>query len=452
MKKHLVIIIVMVLAVMTVFTVMPGAVAEDEKAAEPVKKISFEQAAINLFCNDPLKSQYVLQPVFEPAGAAYDDLTFVSSNEKVVTADADGKLTALNPGKAKITVTAYTGNNRKAVRAAVTVTVVSGITALEDGQTEITVAVGKSIKVSPNVIPEDATNKKLIWKTDDENIAKADARGNVRGIQPGNCTVTAIAQDGSGTEIRYSVTVIQPVTAVKKDSKKTKEIYTTVNQNIYEECMGRFTVMPANATNPVLKLTIIRDLLGIKMDYPGGYTLEEGSLVFREPGLYIVTATSTDGSNKSASCKVRVAPEDIRDALLVYRMLYQYESDGNICVGFSIINGECGWPVKSVRLFVKAYITEEEEYIKEEDNDKPKKNPTYSILSTKAIQPGKQINTNFWVLHHSQQVMKIGVCITEVEFDDGTVVTLDNNTLCVFNLREEDEKEDNPEGTGDDYQ
>lgn len=425
MRKYLITVIVMILAVMTALAAITGASAEEGKPAEAVTKITFEQTEVRLFCNDPQQSRYTLQPMIEPVDAVYDELVYASSNEKVVTVDTDGNLSAAGPGKAKITVTAYTGTKRKAVRAAVTVTVVRGVTAIEDEQSEVTTAVKKSVRVSPKVSPEDATNKKLAWKSSDEGIAKVDASGNIRGIQPGNCTVTATAQDGSGTEVQYSVTVIQPVTAIKKDSKA-GAVYATVGQNIYEEYMSRLTVMPENATNPELNLTIIRNLLGIKLDVPNNYTLEESSLVFSEPGQYIVTATSTDGSNKSASCLVRVAPEDIRNALQLFSIGIDHGKNGNVLFACSIAYGECGWPIKSIRLCFKVYTPEGG------DEDK-----AYSVLLKQNIQPGKLIRTPIYEIPDSHEALKIGAGIGEIEFDDGTVTTFDDISLSVCDLRKE---------------
>ena len=44
--------------------------------------------------------------------------------------------------------------------------------------------------------PENATNKILFWKSDNTNIAKVDASGQITGISPGTATITAISMDG----------------------------------------------------------------------------------------------------------------------------------------------------------------------------------------------------------------------------------------------------------------
>lgn len=50
---------------------------------------------------------------------------------------------------------------------------------------------GSSEKLTATVLPEDTTNKKVIWSSSDESIAKVDENGNVTGIKEGQAIITA---------------------------------------------------------------------------------------------------------------------------------------------------------------------------------------------------------------------------------------------------------------------
>ncbi|HCL4447571.1 TPA: Ig domain-containing protein [Clostridium botulinum] len=50
---------------------------------------------------------------------------------------------------------------------------------------------GSSDKINAKVLPEDATNKKVIWKSSDESIAKVDQEGKVTAIKEGQAAITA---------------------------------------------------------------------------------------------------------------------------------------------------------------------------------------------------------------------------------------------------------------------
>ena len=47
--------------------------------------------------------------------------------------------------------------------------------------------------------PDEATDKTVTWTSSDDTIAKVDANGLVKGIQPGNAVITAKAGDCSAT-------------------------------------------------------------------------------------------------------------------------------------------------------------------------------------------------------------------------------------------------------------
>lgn len=48
---------------------------------------------------------------------------------------------------------------------------------------------GNQVKINANVIPEDAVNKELVWKSSDENIVSVDNDGNIKAISEGNCEI-----------------------------------------------------------------------------------------------------------------------------------------------------------------------------------------------------------------------------------------------------------------------
>ena len=63
-------------------------------------------------------------------------------------------------------------------------------------------------------MPEDATNKELIWKSSDESVAKVDETGNITAVGAGSATIMCQSAD-SGVFDYCNVSVYQPVTGVK---------------------------------------------------------------------------------------------------------------------------------------------------------------------------------------------------------------------------------------------
>jgi hypothetical protein len=58
-----------------------------------------------------------------------------------------------------------------------------------------------------SVLPENADNKTLEWKSGAESIATVDATGKVTAVAAGKATITATAKDGSGKSASFEVTV-----------------------------------------------------------------------------------------------------------------------------------------------------------------------------------------------------------------------------------------------------
>ncbi len=58
------------------------------------------------------------------------------------------------------------------------------------------------------ILPENATNKSLTWSSSDESVAIVDHTGKITAISPGDASVTAIANDGSGVTASCEVTVL----------------------------------------------------------------------------------------------------------------------------------------------------------------------------------------------------------------------------------------------------
>lgn len=71
----------------------------------------------------------------------------------------------------------------------------------------ISLTVGEGLPISTEITPETALDKKVIWKSSDENIAKVDKTGMVTGAAAGSCTVTVQAASGKAKS-SISVTVM----------------------------------------------------------------------------------------------------------------------------------------------------------------------------------------------------------------------------------------------------
>ena len=66
-------------------------------------------------------------------------------------------------------------------------------------KTELEVGTGKSVTLKATVTPDNATNKKVIWKSDNAAIATVDANGKVTGVAAGETRIIVTTVDGGKT-------------------------------------------------------------------------------------------------------------------------------------------------------------------------------------------------------------------------------------------------------------
>lgn len=131
-----------------------------------------------------------------PEDTTFKTVLWTSSDDSVATVDKDGIVTAVKPGKVKITATASDGSGATAV---VDINVVCPITDLVVPETEKTVNLGESFNLEATVMPEMAYDKTVIYTSSDSSIASVDENGNVTANKLGEAVITATTADGEFT-------------------------------------------------------------------------------------------------------------------------------------------------------------------------------------------------------------------------------------------------------------
>ncbi|MDR2149171.1 MAG: Ig-like domain-containing protein [Tannerella sp.] len=139
----------------------------------------------------------ILAPVIAPIDATDKTVTWSSNNGTVVSIDpATGELTSLSVGAAVITVKTNDGGFTATRNVTVKFVPVTGVTI---AQTELVLAPGAKSVLTANVQSAAATNKNVIWSSDNESVAIVSATGEVTGRGVGETTVTATTEEGGFT-------------------------------------------------------------------------------------------------------------------------------------------------------------------------------------------------------------------------------------------------------------
>lgn len=89
------------------------------------------------------------------------------------------------------------------------------VATITPSKTSVSVMEGKTVSVSYSVLPSDAGNKNVNWKSSDTNVATVSS-GTIKGVKAGSCVITLIAADGKGAMATVNVAVA-PVPVVKPE-------------------------------------------------------------------------------------------------------------------------------------------------------------------------------------------------------------------------------------------
>lgn len=249
----------------------------------PVKKLtaSLESPSLHVGETAAITCQYA------PAQASLKQATFASSNEKVAVVDADGVVTAMGRGQATLTVLSADG----AAKTHVTVKVLQQPTGLTLTPESITLSVGKSKAIRASVSPQNADNKKLTWTSSNPNVATVDARGNVKLRASGVAVITASCVEEPSISASVNVECLQLAKSVAFSQK-------TYTLSVGDSLQVEARVLPESTSNQEL---------AYKVNTPRIATVDEnGIITAHRGGKTTLTATTMDGSNRSAKATIEV--------------------------------------------------------------------------------------------------------------------------------------------------
>ena len=170
---------------------------------QPVTKVAFTAKEAFAYMGESTQLSWIV----EPASATNPQVTFSSSNTRVVTVDENGLVTGVGSGNAYINMESTDGSHRKA---RIPVKVGLHVTGVEMVRKKAYLDKGETQTAGANIFPKNATNKNMTWTSSDESVVTAtgntNAKMRLKGIGYGNATVTGVTEDG-GYETSIEVLV-----------------------------------------------------------------------------------------------------------------------------------------------------------------------------------------------------------------------------------------------------
>lgn len=282
-------------------------------------QLLFDKTVNLLFEGETL--QTVLTREGEPAEG---ELTYTSSNTKVATIDENGVITGLTKGTT--TITATVKQEKKTFRAQLNVTVARKVTALEVNTEKLclfeagnelvagllkqpedpenpspeeaalqelsvlVVPLKKTVNLQVSILPKDATNRKAVLTSSDEEILTVRGTG-ISAKAPGEAVLTVANELSPEVCVRYRVLVVQPVTRLEAAASD-KSV------NIGGQISLSVKVQPETASIPQVIWTSANEGLA---------TVDAGGVLTGiKRGNVRIVATAVDGSGVRANLNVKV--------------------------------------------------------------------------------------------------------------------------------------------------
>ena len=186
--------------------------------------------------------------------------------------------------------------------------------------------VGETFTLTATAMPENATNRNVIWKLVSGDAISLSNTGVIQAKKVGEALVRAEAVDGSGITAECKLVVkphlVQAISLkLEKDTVAVGEHFTVTAD-----------VLPKNATNSTLQWSVSAPLL---LKYLGA-----GSFEALKTGSATITAQARDGSKQEASCRIEIVPPTALKKALAADVAPQVSVDGNTLVVKQVASGQ----------------------------------------------------------------------------------------------------------------
>ena len=261
-----------------------------------VSSIDVVPQEISLKVNQTIKVQAVVNPV----DATDKSLKWSSSNTSVATVDGNGNIIAVAMGETDITVTANDGSGVSATcKVTVVPTPVESVSVTANGST--TLKPGQSLQLNATVLPENATDKTVVWTSSDVTVATVTNSGLVTAVSVGNASITATAGDRSAS---VGITV-EPILA-----ESLILFHTDIDLKVGEEYTLSPVITPENTTD--------KTLVWWSDDESIASVDSNGTVHANAIGNTVVRVSTTDGTELKAEARIYVHPTPISKIIIDY--------------------------------------------------------------------------------------------------------------------------------------
>ena len=267
------------------------------KVDVPVENLVLNQKEVTILANET----HILAPIVSPDDATTKEVQWSSSNTNVCRVTDDGVLIGLKQGRAIITALikdAY-GTHTATCNIVIPESLLVDVTGVKLNKTTMTLKKGDRETLEATILPEDATNKTVVWTSSNKSVATVNANGRVTGLSAGKTTITVTTVNGGETascEVTVTEAAAVPVTGISLSKTK-------LPLEIGQSEILSATITPSNSTN--------KNVIWTSSNEDVAVVNANGKVSAIGAGSAVITAKSEDGSH-TAECNVSVTKPTVR--------------------------------------------------------------------------------------------------------------------------------------------
>ena len=172
------------------------------KVQKMINRIQFCKEDVVLNVGDKCQ----LEVKIFPYDASDQRLSYSSSNPEVAEVSQKGVVTAKKKGKTEIKAIATDGSDIETV-CYVTVTGENKVKSISLNKTSAVLKKGKKLTLKTKILPSDASNKKVNWKSQNKKIATVDSNGNVIAKASGKTQIIVTSAENNNCRAVCTITV-----------------------------------------------------------------------------------------------------------------------------------------------------------------------------------------------------------------------------------------------------
>ena len=166
----------------------------------PVTNININNVPSSMLTDE----KYQINASVVPSDAYFKDIIFTTSDKDIVNVSENGLLTAINTGKATITVTDFIGN--VVLKYEIVVDAIASLDILFPADYTGVLSKGKTLQLAPNTLGIKDTNVKFVYESVNKDILTVDENGLVTAVNNGEGIIKITCGD---YELEIGITVVE---------------------------------------------------------------------------------------------------------------------------------------------------------------------------------------------------------------------------------------------------